>query len=453
MADQQLRAGAAASNISPRLGVSLNGGMTDRTAENIHDELHARCLVLDNDQQRIAIVVCDSCMIPKSILDHAKHQAHSHTGILLDHMLISATHTHTAPTVAGVFQSDPDAQYAEFLASRISDGIRRALRNLQPAQVGWGVGTEPSQVFNRRWKMKAGAELSDPFGRGTDKVKMNPQPGSPELIEPAGPIDPEVAILALRRRDGRPLALLANYSLHYVGGTKAGDVSADYFGVFAEAIRRDLNAGDLDPQFVGIMSNGTSGNINNIDFRMDSPRHPPYEKMREVAALVSAEAARVYAKIEWHDWVPLAMLEARPKLGRRPIPKDELERAKFILSQAKEPVLQGLEQIYARETVLLNGYPAQVETVIQAARIGDLGIAASPCETFVETGLAIKEESPLKPTFTIELANDYAGYLPTLEHHRLGGYETWRARSSYLEEGAEEKIRTGILKLLSEVAG
>ena len=89
---------------------------------------------------------------------------------------------------------------------------------------------------------------------------------------------------------------------------------------------------------------------------------------------------------------------------------------------------------------------------MQALRVGDLGIATSPCETFVETGLAIKAASPLRPTFTIELANGYGGYLPTAEHHQLGGYETWRARSSFLEVEAEAKIRAKILELLALVA-
>ena len=115
-------------------------------------------------------------------------------------------------------------------------------------------------------------------------------------------------------------------------------------------------------------------------------------------------------------------------------------------------MLSGVDEIYARETVLLNEFPSEVETLVQAIRIGELGIAASPCETFVETGLAIKAASPLRPTFTIELANDYRGYLPTAEHHSLGGYETWRARSSYLEIGAEAKIRAAILQQLEAVA-
>ena len=451
MADKVFRAGAAASNITPPLGVSLNGGMNDRAATHVHDELHARCLVLDDGATKLAIVVCDSCMLPRAVLDQAKHLAHGHTGIPLDRMLISATHAHSAPTSAGVFQSEPEVEYTEFLARRISDGIRRAVNNLQPAQVGWGVGREPSQVFNRRWKMKESVKLVDPFGR-VDHVRMNPPVASPELVEPAGPIDPEIGVLSLRDVEGRPLALLANYSLHYVGGVPGGDVSADYYGAFAQRLGQLLGSGRPDAPFVGIMSNGTSGNINNINFREARESQPPYAQIRKVAELTASEAARVASGIEYHDWVPLAMREARLRLGRRATPKDEVARARFILSKAEGMTLSGVEQIYARETVLLNEYPPYVETLVQALRIGGLGIAASPCETFVETGLAIKADSPLKPTFTIELANDYCGYLPTAEQHALGGYETWRARSSFLEVEAEAKIRRKLLELLGEVA-
>lgn len=451
MSDKQFRAGAATSNITPPLGISINGGMSDRTATHVHDELHARALVLDDGATRLAIVVCDSCMIPRTVLDKAKHLAHSHTAIPLDRMTISATHAHSAPTAGSVFQSDPDPAYLEFLAQRISDAIRRAANNLQPAKVGWGVGNEPTQVFNRRWRMKAGHKMVDPFGR-PDQVRMNPPAASSELLEPAGPIDPQIGVLSLRDAEGRPLALLANYSLHYVGGVPGGDISADYYGAFAARLSELLASNRLDTPFVGMMSNGTSGNINNINFREAPESRPPYAQIRKVAELCATEAARVASEIEYRDHVTLAMRQAQLRLGRRSTPKDEVARAQFILSEAKGMQLQSIEQIYARETVLLNEYPPYVDTLVQAIRIGELGIATTPCETFVETGLAIKAESPLKPTFTIELANDYRGYLPTAEHHALGGYETWRARSSYLEVEAEAKIRRELLKLLGEVA-
>ncbi|HRK35584.1 MAG TPA: hypothetical protein PLJ47_13385, partial [Candidatus Hydrogenedentes bacterium] len=110
-------------------------------------------------------------------------------------------------------------------------------------------------------------------------------------------------------------------------------------------------------------------------------------------------------------------------------------------------------EIYARETVLLAEYPDTVPVTVQALRIGNWGIAAIPCEVFVEIGLDIKANSALKPAFTIELANGYNGYLPTAAHHELGGYETWRARSSYLEVGAADAIQSAALELLSQLEG
>jgi hypothetical protein len=111
-----------------------------------------------------------------------------------------------------------------------------------------------------------------------------------------------------------------------------------------------------------------------------------------------------------------------------------------------------LEEIYARETVLLSEQPPTRELKLQALRVGELGIAAIPNEVFAVTGLTIKRRSPLKSTFTIELANGCDGYIPPPDQHALGGYETWRARTSCLEERAEVTIVSTILDLLTSVA-
>ncbi len=445
---RRFQVGAATSNITPRLGISINGHFSDRKAAHVHDELHARCLVLDDGTNRLALVVCDSCMIPREVTDEAKAQIAKRVGLPPERVLISATHTHTAPTCAGVFQSAPDPDYQEFLVHRITDGVARAVRNLSPAQIGWGKGNEPNQVFNRRWRMKPGSVGQNPFGGTNDQVRMNPPIESPDLVEPAGPIDPEIALVALRSPEGRPIALLANYSLHYVGTGRDGDeISADYYGLFANQIMRLLGAEHQDPPFVAILANGTSGDINNINFRKKRDPRAPYEQANLVAEAIAAEVHRVCQNLVYRDWVSLGSRHAEISLGvRRPDTK-ELARARSILAAASGRALRSPEEVYAHETVLLHEYPPSVPLVLQAIRIGDLGIAAIPCEVFVETGLAIKKESPFAQTFTIELANGYNGYLPTPEHHRLGGYETWRARSSYLETEAEPKV----IKTLQEL--
>lgn len=446
---KKFRAGAYAQDITPaKFPISVNGGMSDRQATAAHDRLHARCLVLDDGATTIAFAVCDSCMIPREVTDVAKQLAQKATGIPPERILISATHTHTAPTVAGVFQSDPDEVYQKYLAEKIAAGIAKAHSRLAPAKIGWGIGKDESQLFNRRWKVKPGSVLlKDPFDKGTDKVKMNPGYLHPDLVEPAGPIDPDVSFLSVQSTDGKPVALLANYCLHYVGGVPA--LSADYFAMYAERMATYL---DADKNFVGVMSNGTSGNINNVNYGKTGPgKKESGEQARLVAESVAKATFDAYKKIKHHDWVELKMAQKEIELGVRLPTKAEVVRAEDILEKAKKPLTKQPE-IYARETVLMEKYPPKVKVILQALRIGEFGIVANPCETFVEIGLEIKKKSPLKHTFTIELANGYNGYLPTPEHHALGGYETWRARSSYLEVNASPVIVNTWMELLKEVA-
>jgi hypothetical protein len=445
---RQFRAGAATSSITPWLGISSNGGMQDRVPQHVHDELHARALILDDGQTRLALVTIDSCMVPREILDAAKRIVHQHTSLPVENMLMSATHTHTAGTAAPTFQSEADAEYQLFLTRKIADSVRIALNNLEPARIGWSVGQVPQHVFNRRWKMKPGAIPPNPFG-GSDQVQMNPPAGSPDLVDPAGPTDPDLTVISVRALDGRPIALLANYSLHYVG---AEHFSADYFGVFADRIQQLLGTDRQDPPFVGMLSNGTSGNINNIDFMQKRPADPPFSKMKAVANDVAAEALRIANSIRYEDWVPLGVRQTEIELGVRRPTIEEQNRARQIIAKAEGPAMRTLEEIYARETVLISEYPAKVPLLLQALKIGNLGIAAIPCEVFVEIGLEIKKKSPFGTTFTTSLANGYNGYLPTREHHQLGGYETWRARSSYLEVDASPRIVEQLLGLLQQLS-
>jgi hypothetical protein len=440
------RAGAFAQDVTPeKFPVSVNGGMQDRLAKGSHDRLHARCLVLDDGTTRVALVVVDSCMIPRDIMDEAKRLAEQATGIPVARMLIAATHTHTAPTVAGVFQSDPDTDYVKLLPKRIAAGIAQANTNLKPARVGWAIGRDPTQVFNRRWKKRPGTVPPDPFGGTADRVQMNPGYQAAGLVEPAGPTDPEIPILAVQDLNGKPVALLANYALHYVGGVEP--LSADYFGAFAERVGQLIEA---PPGFVGVMSNGASGDCNNVNFAGAAPgKRQPFEQIRVVADSVAKATAAAHVRILYREDATIKTAETEIELGVRKPTEADLARARDIL--ARSPVLKTLPEVYARETVKLADYPATVRVKLQAIRIGEMAIVSSPCETFCEIGLEIKKKSPFKATMLIELANGYNGYLPTPEQHKLGGYETWRARSSYLEVDASTKITEALLGLLEKV--
>jgi hypothetical protein len=440
-----LLAGAAITNITPPLGCSIAGGMVDRIATDVHDELHVRALVLDDGSTRVAIALVDSCAVAGPVIASARHLINSHTAIPMTHILVAATHTHSAPPAAHLFQSVPNPEYQQWLGVRIADAVRLAVNRLKPARIGWGTGTEPRLVFHRRFRMKPGTIPPDPFGRTTDSVLMNPGAGNANVVEPAGPVDPEVGVLALESTDNRPIAVLASYALHYVGGEGPGHITADYFGAWARAMNRMAGA-----PVVAILANACSGNINNVDVRATPAKREPYVQMNRVADILAAESFRVWRSMSFSDSARLAVSEEELELGVRLPSKDDLENARQVLRDAPgDGTARERRHIYAREALALASWPARVSTSVQAIRIGDFNIATMPGEAFVELGLEIKRAVPR--TMMIELANDYRGYIPTVEGHRTGGYETWRAKSSYLETDAAPKLVASAIRQLGRL--
>ena len=401
--------------------------------------------------------------MPREVCDEARRLTALQTGIPASHVLVAGTHTHSAGSArpslgpntdqpGGAFAAATELNaYQRMIARRVADTVQCAINNLTPARLGWGAGSLPSQVFNRRWFVTSEQNRHNPFG-GVDQVRMNPPAASPDLIKPAGVTDPEIVFLAVQSTEGRPIALLANYSLHYVGGVAAFTISADYFGYFSSRIEELLGAEKQDPPFVGILTNGTSGNINNVDFSRKPTPRAPYEAMRTVAHEVAAEVLRACKAVTYRDTLTLdARAEELPLAARRPTP-EMIAHAREVLSRpAGAPtVWHPYERVYAERVLQVANLPAELTIPLQTFRIGDLGIAAIPCEVFAETGLELKAAAPFAKAFTIEIANGYFGYLPTPEQHRLGGYETWIG-TNRLEVEASTKISAALQRMWAEM--
>jgi neutral ceramidase len=447
--NKTFKAGAYAINVSPlKLPVIINGGMTERTADKITDPLHARCLALDDGKTKVALVVVDSCMMPRDLLDEAKEMASRATGIPTSHMLISATHTHSAPSVHGALGSDKDEEYARFLGPQIAKGIIEANNRLQPARIGWAFGKDEKNVACRHWVMKPGTAQTNPFGGTKDDVaQMNPAANKmADAIRPTGKPDPEVPVVSIQTLDGKPLAIYSAYSLHYVG--KTTPVSADYFAVYCGEMATRLKAGN-DPSFMAALANATSGDTWLMDYSQPTRREYSLES---VAKEVADAAMEAYGRIEYYDWAPIVMQESLLECGVRMPTAEEVAAAKEFMKSFGGQKPKNVPEVYARETVILSQMPPTRELKMQALRIGPLGIGTIPNETYGSTGLYIKEQSPLKATFVVELANGCEGYIPPPELHPLGGYTCWRARTACLEPQAERKIRGRVLELLTSVS-
>ena len=437
-----LRAGAAIADITPAPGVSLSGPVTTREpVRRIVTPLCARALVLDNGCERIAFVVCDCASIYFSeTADKAKRLVQERTGLPPERLVISTTHTHAAPRI-GLSTSQLDLQYYDLFCQRVAEAVSMAIRNLAPAKVGWGVGSKPEFTRCRRNLLKPGTFGPNPFGERKDRAVMC---GWGKAIRPTGPVDPQVGVLSVQHADGRPLAVLANYSIHYVSGAKPGDVTADYHGHFADQLATLMRADNADSPFVGIMARGNAGDT--------ACYHGGYEAMKKVGNALAEEAFHVCRKIDHHDRVPLGVRQSTIELGMRRPDAKRIEWAKAVLEDTWKGKAHRWTQVYARGTLELAKSPETIPFCLQAFRIGDLAVTTVPCEMYASTALAIRKASPLHPYFNIDLANGFWGYLPPPEQHKLGGYTTWPTTSSCLEVRAEPKIRRELLRLLHEVA-
>lgn len=422
-----LRAGAAAVDVTPQqFPINMPGNFFVNPAKSAHDPFHARALVLASGETTVAMVVVDNLGIPREVLDEAKALAAERSGIPVERMLVSSTHTHSGPPANVKEGAEAEVAYRPLLVKGIADAIVQAHAGLRPAEVGAAVEPLPEEVFNRRWFVKPGVMNPNPFG-GVDLVKMNPGTNPDGLLTPAGPTDPAVSVLAVDdAQTTEPIALYANYSLHYVGGIPASQVSADYFGEFARLMPSRIGAGE---GFVAMLSNGASGDINNIPFGVGRAPREPFEQVRLVAMKTADAAWRAKAAIGRGDPnVTIDMIEREVTLKRRKPSPEEIERAKKILAttdEAQKAKLPRLADVYAERTLAMAEGPETIGAKVQAIRVGDVAICGLPFETFCEIGLEVKGESPFETTIVVGLANGYEGYLPTPEQHKLGGYETW----------------------------
>ncbi|MFO7974812.1 MAG: LamG-like jellyroll fold domain-containing protein [Candidatus Hydrogenedentota bacterium] len=439
---KELRAGAAAVDITPEtLPVISSGGFLESTADQVHDSLFARGLVLDDGAKRIALVVVDTLMMPRELLDRVKREASAATGIREEHMLIAATHTHSAPSVMGALGSRCDETYAAFLPDRLVECIRQTDANRVPARVGWAGVTDTEDTNCRVWIRRPDRIGTDPFGDDTIRAMMHPGYQNPDYIGPCGPEDPVLSMLAVQTAEGLPLALLANYSMHYFG---APPVSADYFGAFCSEMERRIAPTQNAPRFVAMMSHGTSGDQHWMDY--SQPKKDI--SIDTYAARVADKAMEAWQRVDYADNAALGMAETKLELDRRTPSPERLAWAKKIrAAMGERTVPKDKTEVYALEQLYLDAEPRR-ELRLQALRVRNFAITAIPCEVYAISGLKLKRRSPFALTMNIELANGAEGYIPPPELHPFGGYNTWPARTAGLETTAEPKIVEAVVRLL-----
>lgn len=433
------RVGAAMVDITPKDGTPLGGYYKFRGSAGVLDPLFAKTIVIEKDGVHAVIVVLDLSGTVRPIVAAARKAIQEQCGIEGDHVMISGTHTHTGPQQPrGSLMDDitqvnspPGVAYISTLPGLIAQSVKEAKAKLAPAKASVAMGKAEGISFNRRV-----------LREGETMAIWQPQKLNPATDKPAGPIDPEVGVVAFHGAgaDATPLASLLNFAMHPTsvgGGVK---ISADYPGVFTRLVSERHG-----PGMISVFANGCCGNINHGDYVTG--------KHRSTLELGTALADATDAV--WPSLKPVATFKPRIRseqvtLTRRTFTEAEIVKAKDIASRMLTENLGTVpmaEAVCILETVEKQNVPLLAEVQVIAFS-DELAIVALPGEIFVELGLALKKASPFKHTLIVELANGSIGYVPNREAYPQGNYEIVSARG---EAGSGEKLVEVALKLLVEV--
>ena len=457
-----LRVGVAETDMTPPAGFPMAGYYHERLATGVRDPLKAKAMVLAGGGEMAAFVACDLTGIAADLTAEVRRLASDSTGIPGDHIVLAATHSHTAPDYTrdlyeylGERPAGGQSRYAAKLVGSIVAAIEQATSQLQPANFWSGSAEQKTPIaFNRRFVMRDGS------------VRTWMKLDHPDVVKQAGPIDPEVGLLLVRAAAGdRPLGVLTNFALHLdtVGGTLW---SGDYPYYVEQALREELGTG-----VVSIFGNGCCGDINHAD-----PLAPAVNKTDFIGQSLGETVRQGLSGLKPLEQPRLCVRTTRVPLSLQVIQAEDVAKSMGFVQQARSgQEVEFYTLVTAYKTLLLDqlqnspplapsseamtwglsrswaGVGGELPVDMQVIALGrETAIVCMPGELFVDLGLAIKQASPFRTTLVVELCNCVETiYIPPRAAYAGGSYEV---TNSAVQPGSGEKLVEAALRMLREAA-
>ena len=416
---QDLRAGAASVELEADDSMVLSGGIGPRYGKGQEGKLRVTAVVVSRSPaETVVLAACDVLFVTRDLVDPALMEIEKKTGIPPSHVLINATHTHSAPSTTTIHGYDREEVFCDRLKRAMVEAVVQAHGKLTPATASFRLGEEKTVGQNSRLR------LSDNtiFWTGDNTG----------VVGPSDPFDPQLPVLAFRGADQRLLALVYNHSTHTMG-TRSGEVrSPSFYGLAAQELEQELGGSVC-------FLEGASGSTHNLTLN----------------ALEASKRIKAAVKKTLNDAQPLEV--DRIAAIRRPFRFkvrvfDEAVEDEKVVSYCRKRIPDWADKAIGVFRGMRKALKAEQgrerETFIQAVRIGDLAVVGVPAEYFTVLGMDIKRRSPFRHTVVAELAGDWIGYLPDRRGHRLGGYQTWMGQHSYAEVGTGERMTDEAVELL-----
>ena len=443
-----IKAGFAERDITPGIGMEQPGGYGKVYHRKFHDPCKVRVAVFDDGQRKVALVGTDTLIIPRGVVLSARAEIEKLCGIKADAVMVGASHSHSSGPVGMVLPGQFDGASAEVrkmayeessmadpgfllrVTHEIVEGVRAANANLSPARVGFGYGHEDKVAFNRRLRMKNGQSWSHPGAM------------HPDIVEYAGPIDPQVGVIGAWDMSGVLLGTIVNFSNHAT--TSPGGISANWPGFMEKTIQ-----GALGTRAPVVFLQGACGDVTQVDNLSPYVRPSGEESAHLVGGRVGAEAVKVLLSMARGTEVPLDVRQKTWRINRRGPAPERVAKCREIVARGRG-ASDATVYTFAKEILMLDylvSIEPEVEVEVQAIAVGPAVCVSNPAEYFVQYGLDIKKGSPFPFTFPVELANGCVGYVPTEEAFAAsgGGYETRLTAYSNLEITAGRQFaETGI---------
>jgi len=453
-----LFAGAGCADITPALGIQLAGDIgRRRPTEEIREHLYARALVLEAGGKRCCLLSLDLLSTTNMLAAELRQQVGARLGIAPEAVALHVTQNHAAPSLGHLFLVDElhtrfpeaypwlkggDEQYDPFCIEQCLQAVEEAVGQMQRVQVSAGRGIDGRVSFNRRFVLRDGTG------------KTHPANCDPNILYCEGPIDPEVGVMSLTREDGQSVASLLHHTCHPIYGYPHRYVIGDWPGAWAELM------GARHPG-IPLVLNGCCGNISPWNHLDPVPAWRENNGHRVMAEKLMETTETALGRMETLNATPLDWKRTLVNLPLRTLTPEVIDAAQRYLEAYPEPKFTDAEQtavdwewVYAVGRVDLYEYEKTHPTEdyeVQAFRIGDVALVMLKGEPFVEAQLRIKLASPAPYTFVAHFCNGYAGYLPTEQAFRHGGYETDTSNGSKWEPDALEKIADAAIALLQEL--
>lgn len=443
----KLQAGFSRVDVTPKLGIAINGYFVPRNAETVLDPLEVNCIALGCEAQKVVLMSIDNLGIAQKLLLPMRQAICEATGLPLDATYIHATHSHTAGAITPMLENEENLEYRDFVQAKLVEAALLALADLQPARMGWGVGQAPKVAFVRRFRMKDGS------------VRTNPGTNHPDIVAPIGEVDERVNVLRFDRENDS--LVLMNFGNHpdTVGGC---NISADWPGFARRSLEQAI------PGTKAIMFNGAQGDVNHINV------HPVggdgndltrdfddvdrgYGHARHIGRVVAGAVMQVYDKVCYTDVEQLRYMQNTVDIPSNMPEEKDLPLAReyaALHNDGKDDQIpytgMMLTTVVAEALRMLrleNG-PEAFGLPLSGIAIGNVAMVGIAGEPFTGIGRALKEAPGWDLVLPTCATNGYEGYFPMMDSYVEGGYE---ARSSNFKAGVAELLIAEGQKLLAQL--